>query len=162
MSLPDEIRTRIQEAVVHHGGARPAMLETLRIIQQAEGWVSDERLREAAHELGVTTAELDSIATFYSLIFRRPVGETVILLCDGASCWLNGADAVRDAIKERLGIGYGETTADGKFTLINVACIGGCDRAPAAAIGSDRKLIGPLTPEALATFLDGNDTGGVT
>ena len=78
----------------------------------------------------------------------------MILLCDGASCWLNGADAVRDALMARLGIGYGETTADGKYTLINVACVGGCDRAPAAVIGRDRRLVGPLTPEGCRAMLE--------
>lgn len=153
MSLPAELLVRIRHAIAEHGGSRAAMLDTLRMIQQEEGWVSDERLREAADALGVEIAELESIATFYSLIFRYPVGETVILLCDGASCWMNNADAVREALMARLGIGYGETTADGKYTLINMACVGGCDRAPAAVIGRDRRLVGPLTPEGLAQLL---------
>jgi NADH-quinone oxidoreductase subunit E len=131
------------------------MLEALRLIQHEEGWVSDTRLGEAAQELGVTRTELESLATFYSLIFRKPVGETVILLCDGASCWMNGADGVRDEIKRRLGIGFGETTKDGKFTLINCACVGGCDRAPAAVVGRDRTLVGPLTLDGVRALLEG-------
>jgi NADH-quinone oxidoreductase subunit E len=154
MTLPAKLRERIRHAVEHHGGARAAMLETLRMIQHDEGWVCDERLAEAAEELGVTTAEMENIATFYSLIFRRPVGETVILLCDGASCWLNGSDAVRAAIEQRLGIGYGQTTPDGRYTLLNCACVGGCDRAPAAVVGRDRRLVGPLSPDALLAILD--------
>jgi NADH-quinone oxidoreductase subunit E len=155
MSLPENLLAQIQHAVTHHGGARGASLEALRLVQAAEGWVSDTRLAEVAAALGLTTAELDSIATFYSLIFRRPVGQTVILLCDGASCWMNGADAVRQALQDRLGITYGQTTQDGKYTLINVACLGGCDHAPAAAIGPDRRLIGPLSPEGVGAFLEG-------
>jgi len=153
MSLGDDMRTAIEDAKAHHGGRRAAMLETLRMIQQQRGWVSDAHLKEAADLLGVTTAELEDIATFFSLIFRRPVGERLILLCDGASCWLNGADAVRDAVMDRLGIGFGETTADGKYTLINICCVGGCDHAPAAVIGRDRKLVGPLSPDDLDTLL---------
>ena len=103
--------------------------------------------------LGVTPAELDATASFYSLIFRRPVGRTVILLCDGASCALNGAEAVRETIRARLGIGWGETTPDGRFTLINSACVGGCDRAPAAVVGPDRRLVGPLTMDTLDAVL---------
>jgi NADH-quinone oxidoreductase subunit E len=155
MSLPEPLQAAIREAVGQFGGARPAMLEALRLIQQAEGWVSDDRLRGAAALLGVTPAELDNLASFYSMIFRGPVGETVILLCDGASCYLNGADAVRDAVTERLGIGFGQTTADGKYTLINCACLGACERAPAAAVGRDRRTVGPLTPEGLAALLEG-------
>ena len=154
MSLPEPLAKDIRAAIDSFGGARPAMLESLRLIQHAEGWVSDARLAEAADLLGVTPAELDNLATFYSMIFRRPVGETVILLCDGASCWLNGADAVRDAVMARLGIGFGETTGDGKYTLINCACLGGCDHAPAAAVGRDRRLVGPLAPEDLAPLLE--------
>ena len=155
MSLSPAMIARIRGAIHHHGGPRGAMVETLRMIQQEEGWVSDSHLAEAAEVLGVTPAELDGLASFYSLIFRHPVGETVILLCDGASCWMNGADAVRDALMKRLGIGFGETTPDGRVTLLNIACVGGCDRAPAAVVGRDRRLVGPLTPEALAQLLEG-------
>lgn len=154
MSLPEPLAAAVRQAMADFGGARPAMLEALRLIQQAEGWVSDAQLRAAAEVLGVTPAELDNLASFYSMIFRRPVGETVILLCDGASCWLNGADTVRDAVMEKLGIGFGQTTADGKYTLINCACLGACERAPAAAVGRDRRTVGPLTPAGLSDLLE--------
>lgn len=153
MSLSDALRAAIRRELEHAGGSRAAMLESLRMIQQAHGWVSDAHLAEAAGLLGVTTAELEDVATFFSLIFRRPVGERLILLCDGASCALNGGDAVREAVMARLGIGFGETTPDGRYTLINICCVGGCDRAPAAVIGRDRKLVGPIDPEALDALL---------
>ena len=142
----------IRAAAASHGGAKAAMLEALRLVQQAEGWVSDADLAAAAATLGVATAEIESLASFYSHIFRRPVGETLILLCDGLSCFLCGADAVRDATMARLGIGFGETTPDGLFTLINVCCVGACDRAPAALVGRDRRLVGPLRPDDLAAL----------
>lgn len=154
MSLSTDLVAAIRHAVDHHGGPRPAMLETLRMIQQAEGWVSDARIAEAAAVLGVTAAELDDLASFYSLIFRKPVGEKLILLCDGASCYLNGADAVRDALTARLGIGLGETTPDGAVTLIEICCVGGCDRAPAAVVGRDRKLMGPLTADDVDRLIE--------
>jgi NADH-quinone oxidoreductase subunit E len=153
MTLPPEIVSGIRRAVAEHGGVRAAMLEALRLIQHAEGWVSDARLAAAAELLGVTTAELDSVATFYSMIFRRPVGARLILLCDGAVCHLNGADAVRDAVVARLGINPGETTADGTYTLLSIACVGGCDRAPAAVLGRDRKLTGPVFPDNIDALL---------
>ncbi len=155
MTLPEPLKSQILHAVAEDGGAKPAMLEALRLVQQAEGWVSDARLAQVADLLGVSTAELDSIATFYSLIFRKPVGQTVIMLCDGASCWMNGGDALRDALMDRLGIGYGQTTADGRYTLINSACVGGCDRAPALLIGPGRRLVGPLSPDGVAALLEG-------
>ncbi|KIZ47479.1 MULTISPECIES: NADH-quinone oxidoreductase subunit NuoE [Rhodopseudomonas] len=154
MTLSPATKSAIVEAAAH-GGPKAAMLDALKLVQQAEGWVSDADLAEAAATLGVTPAEIDSLATFYSQIFRQPVGETVILLCDGLSCYLCGGDAVRDAVMQKLGIGFGETTPDGKFTLINICCIGGCDRAPAALVGPDRKLVGPLTPDDLAALIGG-------
>jgi NADH-quinone oxidoreductase subunit E len=151
MSLSTGLQEEIRHAVTHHGGPRGAMLEALRAVQQVHGWVSDEHMAEIAGLLGVPLAALESVATFYSLIFRRPVGETVILLCDGASCWMCGADEVRDTLMQTLGIGFGETTADGRYTLINICCVGACDRAPAAVVGQDRRLVGPLSArDALA------------
>jgi NADH-quinone oxidoreductase subunit E len=155
VSLPDAITAEIRHAVASHGGAHGALLEALRLVQHAEGWVSDDHIADIAALLGLTTAEVDSLATFYSHIFRRKVGERLIMLCDGASCWLNGADAVRDAVTARLGIGFGETTPDGAVTLVNVACVGGCDHAPAAVVGRDRRLVGPLTPDAIDALFEG-------
>lgn len=147
-------RNAILHAVEHHGGARAAMLEALRLVQAASGWVSDADLAEAAALLGVTTAEIDSLATFYSHIFRRPVGRTLILLCDGLSCKLCEGAAVRDALMAQLGIRFGETTPDGRFTLIDTCCVGACDRAPAALVGPDRTLVGPLSADDLSALIE--------
>ncbi|ABD89594.1 NADH-quinone oxidoreductase subunit NuoE [Rhodopseudomonas palustris] len=155
MTLNPQTTQAIRKAADSHGGAKAAMLEALKLVQAVEGYVSDAHLAEAASVLGVSTAEIDSLATFYSHIFRSPVGETVILLCDGLSCYLCGGDAVRDAVMQRLGIGFGETTPDGKFTLINVCCIGGCDVAPAALVGPDRRLVGPLSADDLNQLIGG-------
>jgi NADH-quinone oxidoreductase subunit E len=153
VSLPDALADGIRHAVASHGGPRGAILESLRLVQQAEGWVCDERIAEIAELLGMSTAEVDNLATFYSHIFRRKVGRRLIMLCDGASCYLNGADAVRDAVMARLGIGFGETTPDGEYTLVNVCCVGGCDHAPAAVVGRDRRLCGPLAPADIDALL---------
>jgi NADH-quinone oxidoreductase subunit E len=83
----------------------------------------------------MSSAELDEVATFYNLIFRRPVGEKVILLCDSITCWMLGRDKLAAHIGERLGITAGETTKDGKFTLLPIVCLGACDHAPAMMIG---------------------------
>ena len=121
-----------------------ACLEALTVVQRHRGWVSDEAVLEIAALLGLTPVEVDGVATFYSLIFRHPVGRHVILLCDGVSCWTTGGDALRDHLMARLGIGFGETTADGAVTLLPVACLGACDRAPAMMV--DDELVGPLNP----------------
>ncbi|MGF1552509.1 MAG: NADH-quinone oxidoreductase subunit NuoE [Paracoccaceae bacterium] len=152
MSLAPEARAAVEHERDTHPTARSAMLPALKAVQAAHGWVSDDHLAEAAAILGVTTAEMDDLATFYSLIFRRPVGERLVLLCDGVSCMLNGGDEVAAALRARHGIGYGETTPDGRLTLVNICCVGRCDLAPAALVGPDRDVVGPLDPADLSAL----------
>jgi NADH-quinone oxidoreductase subunit E len=123
----------------------------MRIVQDTRGWVSDEALADLAAYLEVSTSYLDSLATFYSLIFRRPVGRHVILVCDSVCCWMEGSEELAAHIGDRLGIALGETTADGRFTLLPVVCIGACDKAPAMLI--DWRLHGTVTPDDLPSIL---------
>src|ERR1035437_6839280 len=113
--LTDDERHEIQEAIAEAGNGPSAGLDALRILQRRRGWVSDEVLQAAAPLLGMSAAELDDVATFFSLIFREPVGRHVILLCDSITCYLTGYDGLREHLRARLGIGLGETTADGRF-----------------------------------------------
>lgn len=148
MSLDAATREAIRNLRERHGGeGRLAAVEALRRVQEAHRWVSDAHLAETATLLGMTEAELDSLATFYSLIFRRPVGERLILLCDSLPCWMAGSEALRARLRERLGIDFGETTEDGRYTLINICCVGACDAAPAAL--RDFALVAPAEVEAL-------------
>jgi NADH-quinone oxidoreductase subunit E len=116
---------------------RQASVEALRIVQGRYGWVSDEHIREMAPMLGMTEEELDAVATFYSFIFRRPVGRHVILVCDAVSCWVMGYEELLRGLEQRLGICAGQTTPDGRFTLLPASCLGACDRAPALMIDRD-------------------------
>lgn len=116
---------------------KAAVIEALKIVQQHHGWVSDERLQAVADYLGMSPAEVDSVATFYNLIFRKPVGRHVILLCDSISCYVMGYKKLYEALNEQLKIKFGETTPDGRFTLLPNACLGCCDHAPALMIGED-------------------------
>lgn len=128
-----------------------AAIDALRIVQRHRGWVSDESLHAIAHLLGMSAASLDGVATFYNLIFRRPVGRHMVMLCDSVSCYVMGCERVRQALVERLGIGEGETTPDGRFTFVPIVCLGACDRAPAMLIDED--LIGPVTADDLDEVL---------
>jgi NADH-quinone oxidoreductase subunit E len=114
-----------------------ACIEALRIVQRHRGWVSDEAIRDLAAFLEMSESELDGVATFYNLIYRRPVGRHVILVCDSVSCWIMGYEALKDALVKRLGIQPGQTTPDGRFTLLPIPCLGTCDRAPAMFVGED-------------------------
>jgi NADH-quinone oxidoreductase subunit E len=126
------------ENEIRHLPDRPsAAIDALKIVQARRGWISDESLKAIAELLGMSVAELDGIATFYNLIYRHPVGEKVILYCDSVSCWLMDGDAVCEKLKQKLGIDYGETTADNKYTLLPVTCLGDCDHAPAMMIGDE-------------------------
>ena len=140
------------EAEAEHYPTREALtIDALKIVQRHRGWVSDESVREIAKHLGMPECDLDSVATFYNLVHRRPVGRHVILLCDSVSCWIMGADRVREALAKR-GIEEGKTTADDRFTLLPIVCLGCCDRAPAMMIGDD--LHGPVAPETLDATLE--------
>jgi len=114
-----------------------AAIDAMLVVQKHRGWVSDESLKAIANLLEMSAEELEGIATFYNLIFRKPVGEKVILLCDSVSCWLRGYEDVKKRLSETLGIEYGETTADGRFTLLPVPCLGACDRAPVMMMGDE-------------------------
>ena len=85
----------------------------------------------------MSVENLDSIATFYNLIFRKPVGRHVVMVCDSVSCYVMGADPLRKQIEAHLGIGMGQTTDDGRFTLLPIVCLGACDKAPTMMIGDE-------------------------
>jgi NADH-quinone oxidoreductase subunit E len=148
--LTEEERKEIEEELRQYAQKRAACIEALKIVQRRRGWISDE-IADIAEMLDMSVDELDNVATFYSLIFRRPVGRHVILICDSVSCWVTGYDIIRDHLGKRLGIGPGETTADGRFTLLPTACLGACDVAPAMMI--DDVLYGNLTAEKIDDLL---------
>jgi NADH-quinone oxidoreductase subunit E len=126
-------------------------LEALKIVQKHQGWVSDESMLAIAAYLGIPVADLEGVATFFNLVFRRPVGNNVILFCDSVSCWIMGCEGIRQHIKEKLDIDYGETSDDNEFTFIPVPCLGDCDRAPVMMVGPD--LHRNLTNDKIDTII---------
>ena len=127
----------IETEISHLPNKASAAIDALKIVQVYRGWISDESLNAIAKLLGMSAEELDGIATFYNLIYRQPVGEKVILYCDSVSCWLMDGDKVCKKIKQKLNVDYGETTADNKYTLLPVTCLGDCDHAPAMMVGDE-------------------------
>jgi NADH-quinone oxidoreductase subunit E len=152
MLTPEEL-AEIEVEVTHYERKRAACVEALKAVQRSRGWVSDESLSDLADFMEMTTDELDSVATFYNLIFRKPVGRHIILICTSVSCWVMGHEKVLDQIRERLGIGLGETTTDGRFTLLPNVCLGACDLAPALMIDDD--LHGNLDTRKIDDILAG-------
>ena len=130
-------KKRFKEIIREYQHKPAASMEVLRMIQSKRGWVSDEDISEAAELLEMSSEELDGIASFYDLIFRKPVGRHVVLVCDSVSCWTMGYKGIRDRLVQSLAINLGETSPDGRFTLLPAACIGMCDHAPAMVIDTD-------------------------
>jgi NADH-quinone oxidoreductase subunit E len=157
--LSERERERILEERRLHEHPRGAVSEALLIVQEARGWVPDEAIPEVASLLGMSREEVEAVATFYELVFRKPVGRHVILLCDSVSCWVTGEERILTHLTKRLGIGLGGTTPDGNFTLLPAGCLGACDAGPAMMI--DGTLYDTLTPERadeiLATYGTGAD-----
>lgn len=136
MLTAEEIKD-IEAEAAHYPKREAVCIDALRIVQRHRGWISDESVRDIAAHLGMSPTDLDSVATFYNLIFRKPVGRHVIMLCDSVSCWITGYDRLRTHLHERLGIDLGATTLDKRFTLLPIVCLGCCDHAPAMMVDSD-------------------------
>src|SRR4029453_12777370 len=138
--LTPEETAAIKAEIEHVPDPASATIEALRIVQHHRGWVSDQSVAAIARLLGTSTAAVDSVATFYNLIHRKPVGRHVVMYCDSVSCYVMGCDALKGALQQKLGIAPGETTADGRFTLLPIVCLGACDHAPAMMIDDDLLL----------------------
>jgi NADH-quinone oxidoreductase subunit E len=141
--LSDDERRELEELLTHYGQRSSGVLTVLKFLQKRRGSIDDAAMQDAAALVGLTPHEAESIASFYNLLYRKPVGRHVILLCDSFACYLTGYDDVRAHLEDSLGIQMGQTTADGRFTLLPIVCLGACHLAPAMLVDED--LHGPLT-----------------
>ena len=146
--LSDAELREIEDECSHLPDRPSAAIDVMMIVQRHRGWVSDESLAAIARLLGMSIENLDSIATFYNLIYRKPVGRHVVMVCDSVSCYVLGADGLRKQVEEHLGIALGETTEDNRFTLLPIVCLGACDRAPTMMINDE--LIGDVKADDLS------------
>ncbi|HTS62005.1 MAG TPA: NADH-quinone oxidoreductase subunit NuoE [Candidatus Acidoferrales bacterium] len=151
MLTPDE-RAEIEAELAHYPHRKAVCIDAMKIVQKHRGWLSDDALSDIGALLDMSAADLDGIATFYNLLFRRPVGRHVIYLCDSVSCWIMGSDRQCGHLSERLKIAPGETTADGRFTLLPIVCLGACDHAPVMMVDDDTHF--DLTPEEIDRILE--------
>ncbi|MCE2564564.1 NADH-quinone oxidoreductase subunit NuoE [Komagataeibacter sp. FNDCF1] len=134
--LPAPVRAEILALAAQELRPRGASVAALRLVQARFGWVSTPHLHEVAALLGMSADDLDGIATYFNLLFRRPVGRHVVMLCDSVSCWIMGREPLCAHLCRTLGIKPGETTADNAITLLPTVCIGHCDHAPAMLVDS--------------------------
>jgi NADH-quinone oxidoreductase subunit E len=141
---------KARAAAVAH--PRELVIDVLRAIQEHNRWVPDAGVELAAAILGLPVIEVEEVATFYDKIYRQPVGRHVIHLCDSICCWSRGGEEVARQLRQRLGVGFGETSADGAFTLLPTCCLGACGEAPAMMIG--RETYGNLTEARIDEILE--------
>jgi NADH-quinone oxidoreductase subunit E len=147
----DEER-EIREEMAHYPDPQSVCIDALKIVQRQRGWISDESVRDIAEFLSMSVDDLDGIASFYNLIFRKPVGRHVVMVCDSVSCWIMGSERICERLTEQLNVPLGGTTSDERFTLLPVVCLGACDHAPVLMVGDD--LHRDLDPDALGAVLE--------
>lgn len=146
-SLKQELQARTATAIT----PREAAVDVMKELQRHYGWLTDEAVGEAAELLGLSTLQVEELATFYEMIYRRPVGKRVIHVCDSISCWSVGGESIMAQLQRMLGVEPGGTTSDGMFTLLPCACLGNCGEGPTMMIGET--LYGRVTPEQIDDIL---------
>lgn len=150
--LTQEEKQALEKEIDGYYYRHAAKLSVLNWLQDRRGWISEETMKDAADFLGITVDELESVASFYNLIYRKPVGKKVIHVCNSATCWSLGEEGLREKIKKILKIQEGETTEDGFFTLLPIVCLGNCDNGPTMMIG--KKTYNKVKPEEVEGILE--------
>ncbi|OAV01144.1 MULTISPECIES: NADH-quinone oxidoreductase subunit NuoE [Moraxella] len=142
----------IHHHIHHYPQPRAAVLDALKLVQKRHGWVNDAQVAAIANMLGISVADVEGVATFFNRIYRSPVGRHVILICDSIACYLTGYEALSDEFKRTLGIEFGQTTPDGRFTLLPICCLGNCDKGTSILIDED--TYGSVTPQDVPLLLE--------
>jgi NADH-quinone oxidoreductase subunit E len=150
--IPDRLKENLESRVAGALTPREAAVDVMKELQRHYGWLTDEAVVEAAELLSLSPLQVEELATFYEMIYRRPVGKRVIHICDSISCWSVGSEQLMEHIQGRLGIGPGETTVDGMFTLIPCCCLGNCGEGPTMMVGDT--LYGKVTPGSANEILE--------
>jgi NADH-quinone oxidoreductase subunit E len=143
----EEIKAEISE----YEDKMAVSTEALKIIQKHRRWVSDECLVALAELLDISPARLETVATFDNLIYRQPVGKTVIHYCNSVTCWMLGSEQVRERLCRHLNVELGEMSVDGEYTILPIVCLGACDHAPVVMIGNELRL--DITEDAVNEIL---------
>ncbi|MEU6488223.1 NADH-quinone oxidoreductase subunit NuoE [Streptomyces sp. NPDC046887] len=153
---PAEVRARLEadakEVIARYPGSRSALLPLLHLVQSEEGYVSRTGMRFCADLLGLTTAEVTAVATFYTMYRRKASGDYQVGVCTNTLCAVMGGDAIFDELKEHLGVGNGETTEDGAVTLEHIECNAACDFAPVVMVNWE--FFDNQTPESARALVD--------
>ncbi len=143
----------LNETLDRYSNTPGSLITVLQKAQDIYGYLPTDVIYHIAKRLDTTPAEVMGVATFYTQFRLKPVGKYLIMLCKGTACHVNGSDRIESAIRKRLGIADGETTADGMFSLKNVACLGCCSLSPVMVIND--RTYGMLTPQKAVEIIDG-------
>lgn len=149
--LSPEERAEIDHELHYYPLKRAVCVDAMKIVQRHRGWVDDGAMADIAAYLDMDLADLEGVATFFNGIFRRPVGRHVVRHCDSVSCWILGADQVRDALLRETGTRYGQISADGAFTVLPTQCLGACDKACVMLVNEETHF--DVTPERVPEIL---------
>lgn len=149
-----ENRARFEEIVKRYpeDRRRSAVLPALYLVQRQQGYVTANGIRHVADLLGISRADVEDVVSYYSMFYRRPVGRFVLSVCRTLSCAINGAEQVTAALCDRLQVTPGQTDPSGTFTVIEVECLGACDRAPVIMVNDAWQE--NQTPESVGKLLD--------
>lgn len=150
--LSHEERESIEHEKHYYEDARAASIEALKIVQKKRGWVSNEAIQAIAHVLSIPDSDVEGVATFYSQIFRQPVGRHVIRYCDSVVCHITGYQGIQTKLQQLLNIKPGQTTPDGRFTLLFTCCLGNCDKGPTMMVDGDTYV--HLSPKSIDILLE--------
>ena len=149
-----ENRARFDQIITRYppDRRRSAVLPALYLAQYQQGYITANAIRHVAGLLGITRADVEDVVSFYTMFYTKPVGKFVLQVCRTLSCALNGAERVTEELQAKLGLHPGETDPTGTFTLIEVECLGACDRAPVVMVNDAWHEC--LTPEAASSLID--------
>jgi NADH-quinone oxidoreductase E subunit len=150
--FPPEALGRIERILKRYPTRQAALLPILWVAQETWGWISKEAAEEVAKIVEVSPAHVDGVLTFYTMFNLRPVGKNLLQICTSISCHLAGAERLIERCRERLGVNLEQTTPDGKFTVIEVECIAGCDKAPSLMVNDTYHE--PVDEKTLDALLD--------
>ncbi len=150
--LPNELQAEIDALLQRYPNKRAGLIPVLHRVQERFGYLSEGAMVSVGNRLELAPSYVADIVSFYSMLRTQPVGKYHIELCQTLSCALLGADSLADYLVEKLGIGFGEVTADGKFSLGKVECVGACEQAPAMLVNNE--LYGNLNKQRLDEVIE--------
>ena len=143
---------QIQNMMGKYPRKRSALIPALQLAQKEAGYLSDEIVSEIARMFSLTPSEVHEVASFYTMLYKKPVGKYVIQVCTNISCLLCNAEGIMEHLTKRLGIQPGQTSPDKKYTLVEVECLGSCGTSPVIQINDE--YYEDLTPEKIDQILD--------